>query len=164
MTTSGVIRIELKRADAVQLISENAVLKGSAFVLALSAEELRLGTPLRFGSKSSLFQQGHPGHSVFFIIRGDVRLAARNEGSDDTFELGWVHAGEFVGEAEVLSGGGTRAFSALTDQPVEAIEFARGALTSKQGELAAGLVALFEQARKRRQASLDEMNDFLNRW
>ncbi len=77
-TTSGVIRIELKRADAAQLINENAVLKGSAFISALSPEALRLGTPLRFGSKSSLFQQGQPGHSVFFIIRGDVRLASRS--------------------------------------------------------------------------------------
>ena len=161
------VRIELKRADGAQLVRENAVLKASELVTALGAradEVLRGGTPLRFAAKTSLFQQGQAGHSVFFVIRGDVRLAARNEGGDDSFDLGLVHPGEFVGEAEVLTGGGMRAFSALADKPVEAIELARAALTSSQGQLGRELVTLFERARKLRQASLNEMNDFLNRW
>jgi len=162
-----VLKIELKRADGAQLVKEDAVLKASELVTALGSTAdavLRSGTALRFAAKSKLFEQGHAGHSVFFVIRGDVRLAARNEGSDDSFDLGLVHAGEFVGEAEVLAGGGMRAFSALADNPVEALELARASLTSAQGQLPRDLMMLFERARKRRQASLDEMNDFLNRW
>ena len=64
----------------------------------------------------------------------------------------------------MLGGGGMRAFSALADTAVEALELPRVSLTSAQGELSAMLLAVLEEARKTRAASLNEMNDFLNRW
>ena len=163
----AVVRIELKRADAAELVRADAVLKACEFVSALGANAeavLRLGTPVRVAAKGTLFVQGKPGHSVFFVLRGNVRLVARNEGSDDVFDVGDAHAGGFVGEAEVLSGGGVRAFSAVADTAVEALELPRVSLTSARGELGAQLKALLEQAQKKRAASLNEMNDFLNRW
>ncbi len=162
-----VVRIELKRADVAELVNGDPVLKLSAFVSALGPGAdavLRAGTPLRVAAKGLLFAQGQPGHSVFFVLRGEVRLVARNEGSDDAFDVGAAHPGGFVGEAEVLGGGGMRAFSAVADTAVEALELPRVSLTSAKGELPAVLQAVLEEARKTRAASLSEMNDFLNRW
>lgn len=160
-------RIELKRADAVEWVNSEPRLSGSPLMMALGAnaeQVLRESSPVRYPAKGALFLQGQPGHSLFFLLRGEVRLVSQPEGDGDTFVIGTAQAGDFVGEAQVLDVGEARAFSALTDNPVEVIEFSKASLTSPQGQLAAPLQALLQAAKARRHATLNEMNSFLNRW
>ncbi len=163
-----ITRIELKRADVAELVKKDAMLSACPFVGALgpTAEAvLRSGTALRYPATAALFQQGQPGHSVFFVLRGDVRLVTHPDpDTDDDIELGQVLAGQFIGEAEVLEGGAMRTFSAIAVDVAEVVEFSRASLTSTQGVLAVGLKRLFEQSRAQRRASFDELTAFFNRW
>ena len=159
-----VVKVELKRADAVDLVASNPALSGSAFMKALGARSralLSAGVLRRFPDKVVLMQQGEAGRSLFFVLAGDVRLFARRD--TDSAELGVVHSGEVLGEGEVLSGEDKRRCSAVAQGQVDVLELSREALLI-DGKLPQPLVALLEAVKKGRMKALDEMSDFLNRW
>ncbi len=160
-----VISVELRRADVAELINADPLLSASTLATALGGQASavwRAGLALRYPSKAVLFQQGEPGRSLLFVLKGEVRLFARKH--QYTVELGVARAGEFFGEDEVLSGVDSRGASAVAQHTVEAVEFQRSALVNPQGELWPGLKALLELVQRERRAALDEMADFLNRW
>jgi hypothetical protein len=74
-----------------------------------------------------------------------------------------VHAGEVLGEGEVLAGDGGRRCSAVAQGQVDVIELTRAALLV-DGKLPAGLAAMLKTVQTGRMKALDEMSDFLNRW
>lgn len=160
-------RIELKRADPAELVKQSVALAVSPFVTALGRHAdavLRAGLALRYPASAPLFEQGQPGQSVFFVLKGEVRLSMRQLGAVTSSELGSIHPGEFVGETEVLSERSVRSFSALANGPVEVVELTRVSLASLKGDLGAPLRNLFEEAQAKRRTSFDELNDFLSRW
>ncbi len=161
-------RIELKRADAAELVKQSVGLAVSPFVTALGKNAdavLRAGLALRYPARTALFEQGQPGQSVFFLLKGEVRLSILHPGAAAPSELGSIHPGEFVGETEVLSERSVRPFSAVAGRgSVEVVELTRVALASIKGELGAPLRSLFEETHAKRRSSFDELNDFLDRW
>jgi CRP-like cAMP-binding protein len=159
-----VVKVELKRADAAELIASHPELAGSPLMKALAAARLALppGAVIRrFPDKVVLMQQGDAGQSLFFVLSGDVRLFARRD--TDSAELGVAHAGEVLGESEVLLGEGGRRCSAVAQGQAEVVELARAALLVN-GKLPAPLAAMLAEVQKGRMKALDEMSDFLNRW
>jgi CRP-like cAMP-binding protein len=158
-----VVKLDLKRADAAELIGSDPVLAASPFARAVGAELKRVcekAVVRRFPDKVVLMQQGDVGHSLFFVMKGDIRLFARK--GSDTVELGAAHRGEVVGEVEVLEAS-PRAYTAVAQGEVDAVELPRDALF-RSGRLLPALAAHLGELRQRRQRALDELTDFLNRW
>lgn len=159
-----VVKVELKRADAAELVASHPLLAGSALMKALGpsrATLLSCAIIRRFPDKVVLMQQGEAGQSLFFVLAGDVRLFARRD--TDSAELGVAHAGDVLGEGEVLRGEGGRRCSAVAQGQVEVLELARAALLV-DGKLPAPVVAMLKDVERGRMKALDEMSDFLNRW
>lgn len=159
-----VVKVELKRADAAELIASRPELSGAPLVKAFgaAAPAMLAGAVIRrFFDKVVLMQQGEEGGSLFFVMSGDVRLFARRD--TDSAELGVVHPGEVLGEGEVLAGEGGRRCSAVAQGQVDVIELPRASLLI-DGRLPAGLAALLKTVQTSRMKALDEMSDFLNRW
>lgn len=159
-----VVKLELKKAEPAELIAADPVLAGSPLVKALGATLQRVSAKAvirRFPDKVVLMQQGDAGQSLFFVLKGDVRLFARK--AADAVELGVAHRGEVLGEGEVLDGSNVRAASAVAQGQVDVVELPRDVLLER-GALAPAVKAVLEQVRARRLHALDEMTDFLNRW
>lgn len=159
-----VVKLDLKRAEPAELIAADPVLAGSPFVKALGAALARVSAKAvlrRFPDKVVLMQQGDVGHSLFLVMKGDVRLFARK--AADSVELGVAHRGEVLGEGEVLDGSNVRAASAVAQGQVDVVELPRDVLL-EGGALVPAVKAVLEQVRARRRLALDEMTDFLNRW
>lgn len=161
---SPVVKVGLKRADPAEVVASRRELMASPFIRALggtATPTLQQGTLRRFADKAVLMQQNEAGDSLFFVLTGDVRLFARRDA--DSAELGVAHAGEVLGEAEVLSGAGKRSCSAVAQGAVDVLELPRTALLVG-GKLSPGLAALLGEVQGKRTKALDEMSDFLNRW
>ena len=159
-----VVKVELKRADAAELIASRPELSGSPLVKAFgkSAPAMLANAVIRrYPDKVVLMQQGEEGVSLFFVMSGDVRLFARRD--TDSAELGVAHAGEVLGEGEVLAGEGGRRCSAVAQGQVDVIELPRASLLI-DGNLPPSLTALLKTVQTGRMKALDEMSDFLNRW
>lgn len=160
-----VVKLDLKRAEAAELIAADPLLAGSPFARALGPAALQRvsgkAVIRRFPDKVVLMQQGDAGQSLFFVLKGDVRLFARK--AADAVELGHAHRGEVLGEGEVLDGSNARAMSAVAQGQVDVVELPRDVLL-EHGALAPAVKTLLEQVRAKRREALDEMTDFLNRW
>jgi CRP-like cAMP-binding protein len=159
-----VVKVELKRADAFELIHGDKVLSASAVVKALGASlkaVLAHASVRRYPDKVVIFQQGEAGSGLCFVLKGDVRLFARKQ--TDAVELGMVHRGDVLGEGEVLSGNPLRKASAVAQGPVDLVEIPRDSLLV-HGHLPAGLRKVLDDVHAARSRALDEMTDFLNRW
>jgi CRP-like cAMP-binding protein len=158
------VKVELQRANAVARVGAEVRLSSAPFIKRLAGrwqEVLGQGTPRRATGRTILFQQGDDGHSLLFVLQGEVRVFARK--STDTVELGLAQAGDVVGEGEVLAGQGPRAMSAVAQGPVEFVELPREALL-EAGALDASLETWLAERRADRVKALDEMTEFLNRW
>lgn len=159
-----VVKVQLRRADAHELIRADKVLTASPVVVALGAAlqgVLAKAVVRRYPDKVVIFQQGDPGSGLLLVLQGDVRLFARKEA--DTVELGTVHKGEVLGESEVLSGEPVRRSSAVAQGVVDLAELPREALLVN-GALPTRLAQELEAIHQARVRALDEMTDFLNRW
>jgi CRP-like cAMP-binding protein len=156
-----VVKLELKRADAAELLAADPVLAAAPLVKLLTAAMLEKATLRRFPDKVVLMQQSEPGQSLFFVMKGDVRLFARRD--RDSAELGIARRGEVVGEGEVLDGAGARHCSAIAQGQVDVLELPREALLVN-GVLPPALIAVLKDVHSTRTKALDEMSDFLNRW
>jgi CRP-like cAMP-binding protein len=159
-----VVKVELKRADAAELIASRPELSGAPLMKAFGASApamLARSVIRRFPDKVVLMQQGEEGVSLFFVMAGDVRLFARRD--TDSAELGVAHAGEVLGEGEVLAGEGGRRCSAVAQGQVEVLELPRASLLI-DGKIPPALAALLKNVQTGRMKALDEMSDFLNRW
>lgn len=159
-----VVKVELKRADPAELIAGNPVLSGAALVKALglrSKAVLSNAVIRRFPDKAVLMQQGEEGSSLFFVLAGDARLFARRD--TDSAELGVAHAGDVLGEGELLAGQGGRRCSAVALGQIDVVELPRAGLLV-DGKLPPPLASMLEAVKQGRMKALDEMSDFLNRW
>jgi len=159
-----VVKVELKRADAYELIHGDKLLSASRLVKALGANlkaALANASVRRYPDKVVIFQQGDSGTGLYLVLSGDVRLFARKQ--SDAVELGMVHRGDVLGEGEVLSGGPLRKASAVAQGAVDLVEIPRDGLLVN-GQLPPALKALLDDVHAARSQALDEMTDFLNRW
>jgi CRP-like cAMP-binding protein len=156
-----VVKLELKRADLGELLSADPVLAVAPLVKLLTPAILAKATMRRFPDKGLIVQQGQPGESLFFVMKGDVRLFARRD--SDSAELGIAHRGEFFGEGELLDGKNARHCSATAQGQVDVLEFSRDVLQTERA-FSAPMLGLLNEAYSRRTKALDEMSDFLNRW
>lgn len=159
-----VVKVELKRADAFELVKSDKVLSASRVVTAMGATlqaVMSKAIVRRYPDKVVVFQQGEPGSALFLVLSGEVRLFARKQ--TDAVELGTVRKGEVLGEAEVLSGEATRRSSAVTQGPVDLAELPREALLVN-GQLTHNVAQALQAVHDARAQALDEMTDFLNRW
>lgn len=159
-----VVKVELKRADAFELIHADKVLSASAVVKALGHSlkaVLASASVRRYPDKVVIFQQGEAGSGLYFVLKGDVRLFARKQ--TDAVELGMVHRGDVLGEGEVLTGLPLRKASAVAQGAVDLVEIPRDSLLV-HGHLLPALKHVLDQVHAARSQALDEMTDFLNRW
>lgn len=159
-----VVRVELKKADAAEIVRDDKVLRAAPLVTALGsnlAGVLSKAIVRRYPDKVVVFQQGESGSSLFFVLSGEVRLFARKD--TDSVELGHAHKGEVAGEGEVLAGDGVRKASGVAQGSVDLAEIPREALVVG-GALLPQVVKLLTQVRAVRTRALDELTDFVNRW
>lgn len=159
-----VVKVELKRADAFELIQSDKVLSASRLVASLGAslkQVLAQAVVRRYPDKVVIYQQGELGSGLLFVLGGEVRLFARKD--RDAVELGVVHKGDVLGEGEVLTGDAQRRSSAVAQGPVDLAELPRDSLLVN-GALPPELQRELEAVHASRSAALDEMTDFLNRW
>lgn len=162
--STPVVKVELKRANPLEIVRGDRMLSVSGLVHALGDSlpaSLSGALIRRYPDKVVLMQKDDPGDSLMLIISGEVRLFARRD--RDNVELTTARVGEVVGECEVLSGQGKRCFTALAQGQVEVIDITRRALL--QGEhLPRPLAAYLERVKLQRTRQLDELTDFMNRW
>ena len=162
--SSPLVRVELKRADAAELVKRDRVLGGCDLVMALgprAGELLTKGVVRRYLDRAVVFQAGEEGTSLMLVLAGEVRLLARRD--LDSVELGVGGKGEVLGEVEVLCGSPTRSASAVAHGEADLVELPRDVLLP-HGVLPPLLRGALDRVRDRRQRTLDEMTDFLNRW
>lgn len=158
------MRVEVQRADVVGLVRKDLVLAGCELCRALGPAldaVLKKSIARRYPDKVVLFQAGESGSSLHLVLEGEVRLYARKD--KDSIELPAARKGDVLGEGEVLDGSGVRAVSAVAHGVVVLTEIPRETLLTG-GRLTPAVAATLEAVRKKRSASLDELNDFLNRW
>lgn len=159
-----VVKVELKRADAFELVKSDKVLAGCRVVTAMGSTlqaVLSKAIVRRYPDKVVIFQQGEAGSGLYLVLSGEVRLFARKH--TDAVELGVVRKGDVLGEAEVLSGDTLRKSSAVAQGPVDLAELPREALLVS-GKLTHNLAEALKAIHEARAQALDEMTDFLNRW
>ncbi|MEW6433662.1 MAG: cyclic nucleotide-binding domain-containing protein [Myxococcota bacterium] len=159
-----VVKVELKRADAYELVKSDKVLARCPVVTALGAglqAVLAKAIVRRYPDKVVIFQQGETGSGLYLVLAGEVRLFARKQA--DAVELGMVRKGDVLGEGEVLSGDAVRTSSAVAQGVVDLAELPREALLVN-GKLTHDLEQALKAIHQARAQALDEMTDFLNRW
>jgi CRP-like cAMP-binding protein len=159
-----VVKLALKRADLCELVLGDEVLRLSPFAKAVGSNLealLKVGIARRHPDRAVLFQQGDAGNSLFFVLRGDVRLSGRK--GADMVELGTASRGQVFGEGEVLSGEPLRITSAVAHGDVDTAEIPREALLAK-GALPRELVEFLRPIKEARLKALSEMTDFMDRW
>lgn len=160
----NVIRVDLKRADLSELVRADDWLKASGLILALGDQAwpvLKSATGRRYPQGVSLFAKGATGDSLFWVLKGEVRLFT--QAGTDRVELGVAGRGDVVGEAEVLEGRGPRSYFAAASTDVDAVEIPRLALLDV-GKAKGSLLKFLNGVRTQRAAALETMSDFLNRW
>lgn len=158
-------RIELKRIDLPDLVAVDPLLTASPLCLSLDRAGLqgllRSGNTWRFSAGSPVFCQGEPGDSLFFVLRGDLRLTASNGGPSVT--LGVASKGEIAGESDVLSNDGIRTSTAIAQAELDVAEFSRRTLIDLARTNIGLMLHLAEVREQRRNAGAD-LTDFMNRW
>lgn len=161
---SSVVKVALKRADLWELVSQDQILKTSAFVIALGNQaeaRLKAATARRHPDRAILYQQGDAGNALYFVLKGEVRLSARK--GNDLVDLGTAGRGDVFGETEVLSGESLRGSAAVAHGEVDVAEFPRDSFYDR-GVLWKSIGGLLEPLKKARLAALSDMADFMNRW
>lgn len=160
-----VTRVELKRVSPSQWVANDARLAAAPFVLALepgAARELfDAGVARRYPPGLPLFRDGEDATSLFFLLRGDVRLATQT--TAEPIDFGVATSGEFVGEAELLGAEHRRAYGAFAVSEVQAIELPRAAVEAALSQNA-GLRRLLSTTDEARRRAQREMSEFLGRW
>ncbi len=159
-----VLKVEVRRADVVQLVMDDELLRRSALVRAMADDAkavLKMGTGRRYRNQATVFAQADPGASLFLVLNGEARLFARN--GADTVELGAAGKGDVFGEDGVLGESPVRTFSAVALGEVDAVELPREAII-KCGSERPALLSYLDEVRVKRQKARDELSDFLGRW
>jgi CRP-like cAMP-binding protein len=164
LSESPVVRIELKRADAAELVRGDPFLAGCELARALQGrldEVLAQAVVRRYPDRMVVFQQNESGNSLYLVLAGEVRLLGRKQA--DGVELGSATRGQVLGEGEALAGAMTRRTSAVAHGVADLAEVPRAALLV-DGRLPASLQRCLERVGQERARTLDEMTDFLDRW
>jgi CRP-like cAMP-binding protein len=164
VSETPVVRVELKRADASDLVRGDQLLAACDLAVALQgrlSEVLSQAVVRRYPDRTVVFQQNESGNSLFLVLAGEVRLVGRKQA--DGVELGLAGKGQVLGEGEALDGAATRRSSAVAHGVADLAEIPRTALLVK-GRLSPLLLGTLERVRQERSRTLDEMTDFLDRW
>ena len=161
---AALTKLALKRADLFEMVTTDDWLRTTPFIKALGTladSVLKQGTARRYPNLVPVFQLGEPGTSLFFVLKGEVRLSGRK--GTESVEVGTAARGEVFGEEEVLSGVALRTGFAVAQGEVDVAELPRVALLQR-GELLREVSSFLTPIKAARQAALHEMTDFMNRW
>lgn len=164
MSETPVVRVELKHADAAELVRQDPSLAGCELAGALEErrdEVLARAVVRRYPDGTVVFQQNESGCSLFLVLEGEVRMSGRKQA--DGVDLGLATKGQVLGEGEALTGAATRRSSAVAQGVADLAEIPREALL-EGGRLPRPLQRWLEEVRQQRARTLDEMTDFLDRW
>jgi CRP-like cAMP-binding protein len=164
LSETPVVKVELKRADAAELVRLDRLLLASDLVRSLGArvdEVLAQAVVQRYPDRMVVFQQNESGSSLYLVLAGEIRLVGRK--LTDGVDLGLATKGQVLGEGEVLEGAATRRSSAVALGVADLAEIPRSALLQR-GALPPMVKATLERVRAQRARTLDEMTDFLDRW
>jgi CRP-like cAMP-binding protein len=164
VSETPVVKVELKRADAAELVKQDRLLAGSELARALKdSRDAVLGQAVvrRYPDRMVVFQQNDSGDSLFLVLEGEVRLMGRKQA--DGVELGMASKGQLLGEGEALEGAALRSTSAVAHGVADLAEIPRTALLT-EGRLPPAVRACLERVRQERASKLDEMTAFLDRW
>lgn len=152
--STPVVRVELKRANAAEVVNSDDELRELPLVKALTAKVLEQGVLRRFSPQAVLWQQGDEGRSLMLVVAGSARVLARRD--KDNAELATARKGDVLGESEVL-GGVRRKYSVVALQQLDVVELSQVTMSPE-------LNALLLNVQSTRNKALDDMSDFLNRW
>lgn len=152
--STPVVRVELKRANAAEVVGSDEVLRELPVVRALGPKVLEQGVFRRFAPQAVLWQQGDEGSTLLLVTAGSARILARRD--TDNAEIGTAQKGDVLGESEAL-GGARRKYSVVVLQQLDVIELPRFAVTPELASVLRGFAST-------RGKALDELSDFLNRW
>ena len=87
--------------------SEDELLKDFQLFAELTGEELQTliaqSTTVTFTTGQPIITAGEPGHCMFVILRGSVRVTAKSSGKD--VELALLKPGDFFGEVSLVDDG-----------------------------------------------------------
>lgn len=158
------LRVELKRADVRELVAADPVLAAAQVLQVLGPradEVLRAGTARRYADQAALFTQEEEGCSLFFVLKGEVKLLRL--ASKEQIELGQATRGDVLGERELLRGTSPRWCSASARGPVDAVELPREALL-QHGAVPLALATYLRAVQQEREKACDALAEFLNRW
>lgn len=159
------IKVGLKRINLEERVFGDDELRRSPFVCAVGEEPMRQmlaqACGKRFADQARIFQQGEPGASLVFLLRGEARLSVGCGAT--SAELTSVRRGEVMGEREALGEGSERRFSAHAVGEVEVVEFPRE-LVSRFARSHPQLGEHLRQLSRTRCTAGAELADFLNRW
>lgn len=164
MVETPVVKVELKRADAAELVRRDPILAGCPLALALEDrldQVLGQAVVRRYPDGAVVFQQNESGSSLFLVLEGEVRLSGRKQ--SDGVDLGLASKGQVLGEEEALAGAVSRHGSAVAQGVADLAEIPRAALLER-GRLSPALQGCLEEVRRARARTLDEMTAFLDRW
>jgi hypothetical protein len=161
-----IVRVDLKRADAAELVKSDQTLENCALVRALGpswAQALAKGVVRRYLDKVVVFQQNDAGSSLFLVLAGEAKVVSRKQ--SDAVELGVAHKGDVLGEAEMLSARSVRSTTVVACSQLDLVELSREALSGGPGlPLPVPVFRALREVSTNRTAKLNEMADFLNRW
>lgn len=160
-----VTRLELKRVGLLEWVKAEDKLQKSPLLHVLGdqarSELLSGAVTRRFAPRTSVFDAGDSGASLFLILRGEVRQVVRAESG--SIDVGVLHPGEFFGEDVVLLPGSSRQCAALAMGDLDVAEFSCAQL-AKVGEREPKLLQEIQRIHRLRQEAREEMLAFVGRW
>ena len=164
-SASPVLRLDLKRADLGELISDDALLRSCGLIRSLGDQGLKtvlaVAVGRRFRDGVAIFTRLDPGDSLLLVMKGEARLIGREGG--ESVEPGGARKGDVFGEGGVLEGLKVRETTAVAVGELDVMEVPRQTARTLADALPE-LVAYLSEIRARRKSASAEMADFLNRW
>ena len=89
---------------AAEFLRQVPLLAGFSDAEILTLSRITHG-PIRIAAGATLFEEGAPGDSIYFILSGEFEVLKREKGSDAQHRLALLGAGKSIGEVSLLDGG-----------------------------------------------------------
>lgn len=107
--------IEATSSVAVTFLRQVPLLQGFSDSDIESLSRITRG-PIKIGAGETLFEEGAPGDSIYFILSGDFEVLKQEKGNSTQHRLALLGAGKSIGEVSLLdSGPRSGAVRAVTD-------------------------------------------------
>lgn len=163
--SDSVIRVGLRRIGAAELLEADAELRDCALVHAIPRPMRPAvftdAVARRFPAGATLFGPGDASGAVYLLLKGEVRLVARN--GAETVDFATAGKGQVIGESAALTSEAQRPYGASATTEVDVLEIPRAPL-SEAARKVLDVHAYLADLRRAREAASSEMSDFFGRW